>query len=175
MAFPSGITPSCRTSVSRYRPSRKQRRACSEPVRHELGEEPHTLRLARFPLREQPYRAIQMQLGARHPRQHRIGIADETRQRRNPEPLPHGGDLRRGVGGAEGNARCSNFTVARPVRYPVAAYHDPPEGIGYWSSDIAASIPSRRGAPRRQQRNRPRWRRCITSSTRSPTATSRTM
>lgn len=46
---------------------------------------------------ENPKRPVHVQVGARHPRQKRVGIADEARQCRDPEPLAYSRDLRRGV------------------------------------------------------------------------------
>ena len=52
-------------SPSTYRPSvagcgqpREKRRVCREPAGYELGEEPHSLRLARLSLREKPERPV---------------------------------------------------------------------------------------------------------------------
>ena len=53
-----------------------------------------------------------MQVGARDPHQQRVGIADEARQCRDPEPLPYSDDLRRGVRDPEWNPRCANLTLA---------------------------------------------------------------
>jgi Zn-dependent M28 family amino/carboxypeptidase len=76
---------------------REKRRVRGEPAGYELGEEPHALRLACLPLGEKPERSVHVQVGARHPHQQRVGISDEARQRRHPEPLPYSNDLRLGV------------------------------------------------------------------------------
>jgi hypothetical protein len=78
---------------------------------YELREEPHALRLARLTLREEPERSVHVQVSARRPHQQRVGIFDEARQRRHPEPLPHRGDLRLVVGGV----------IRRSIGTPVAA------------------------------------------------------
>jgi hypothetical protein len=70
-----------------------------------------------------------VQLGARHPHQQRVGISDEARQCRDPEPLPYSNDLRLGVRGPEWNPRGANLTLAGPVRNAMNAYDDPPDGI----------------------------------------------
>ncbi len=76
-----------------------------EPEGYKLSEEPHALRLACLSLREKPERSVHMQVGARHPCQLRVGISDETRQRRDPEALPYSNDLRLGVRGPKRNPR----------------------------------------------------------------------
>jgi hypothetical protein len=86
----------------------------------------------RFVLRVSPCvrsQSVLVQGGARRPRQQRVGVSDEARQRRHPEPLPYCGDLRRAVGGPERNVRDANLTLARPVRDAVLANDDPPDGI----------------------------------------------
>jgi AcrR family transcriptional regulator len=103
-------------SVARYGQPREKRSVCGEPAGYELGEEPHALRLACLPLREKPERSVHVQVGARHPRQQGVGISDEARQRRDPEPLPYRNDLRRGVRGPERNPRGANLTLAGPIR-----------------------------------------------------------
>src|SRR3984957_18514241 len=76
----------CR-SVAR-RESREKRRVRGEPAGYELGEEPHALGLACLPLCEKPNRSVHVQVGARRPREQGVGIPDEARQGRHPEPLP---------------------------------------------------------------------------------------
>src|ERR1700744_2590150 len=106
----------CRASVARYGQSREKRRVGGEPAGYELGEEPHALRLACLPLGEKPNRSVHVQAGARNPRQQGVGIANEARQRRHPEPLPYSRDLALGVRGPERNARGANLALAGPVR-----------------------------------------------------------
>jgi hypothetical protein len=107
-----------------------KRRVRGEPAGYELGEEPYALRFAGLALREQPERSEYAQGGARHPHQQLVGISDEARQRRHPEPLPHRDDLRLGVRGFERNLRGGNLTLARPVGDAKVALRDPPDGIG---------------------------------------------
>src|SRR5258708_6653757 len=79
------------------------------------------------PLCEKPERSVHVQVGARHPHQQGIGISDEARQCRHPEPLPYCNDLRLAVHGPEWNPRGAN--LAGPVRDSMAAYDNPPDGI----------------------------------------------
>src|SRR3546814_20576414 len=58
-----------------------------------------------------------------------VGVSDEARQRRDPEPLPHRRDLRLAVRGPERNPRGADLTLAGPVRDAIIAYDDPPDGI----------------------------------------------
>ena len=118
-----------RASVARYGQPREKRSVCGEPAGYELGEEPHALRLACLPLREKPERSVHVQVCARHPRQQRVGISNEAWQRRDPEPLLHSRDLRRGVRDPEWNPRGTNLTLAGPIRNAMRAYDDPPDGI----------------------------------------------
>jgi hypothetical protein len=83
----------------------------------------------RFALREQPERSVSVQVSAPRPHQQRVGISNEARQRRYPEPLPYCDDLRGGVRGPERNLRGANLILARPVRDSMNAYDDPPDGI----------------------------------------------
>lgn len=53
-------SPTERTSVARYGRPRKKRRVGGESAGHELGEEPHALRLACLALSEKPNRSIQV-------------------------------------------------------------------------------------------------------------------
>ena len=119
----------CRASVARYGQSREKRRIRGEPAGYELGEEPHALRLACLPLCEKPERSVHVQVGARHPHQQGVGISDEARQCRDPEPLPYSNDLRLGVRGPEWNPRGANLSLAGPIRDSMNAYDDPPDGI----------------------------------------------
>jgi predicted TIM-barrel fold metal-dependent hydrolase len=105
-----------RASVARYGQPREKRSVRGEPAGYELGEEPHALGLACLPLGEKPERSIHVQVGARHSYQQGVGISDEAWQRRDPEPLPYGDDLRRGVRGPERNPRGANLTLAGPIR-----------------------------------------------------------
>jgi hypothetical protein len=70
-----------------------------------------------------------VQVGARHPHQQGVGISDEARQCRDPEPLPYSNDLRLGVRGPEWNPRGANLSLAGPIRDSMNAYDDPPDGI----------------------------------------------
>src|ERR1700740_2792355 len=79
-----------RASVARYGQPREKRRVRGEPAGYELSEEPDALRLACLPLCEKPKRSVHVQIGARRPRQQGVGIANEARQCRHPEPLPYG-------------------------------------------------------------------------------------
>src|SRR5213082_2130807 len=133
MRLPTGLRqaspPTRRASVARYGQPREKRRVRGEPAGYELREEPHALRLACLPLCEKPERSVHVQVGARHPHQQGVGIADEARQCRDPEPLPDCNDLRLGVRGPEWNPRGANLTLAGPVRDSMNAYDDPPDGI----------------------------------------------
>src|SRR6202048_4012861 len=115
-------------SVARYGQPREKRAVRGEPAGYELREEPHALRLACLSLCEEPNRSVHVQVGTRHPHQKGVGIANEARQCRNPEPLPYSNDLRLGVGGPEWNPRGANLTLAGPVRNSMNAYDDPPDG-----------------------------------------------
>src|ERR1700729_4363281 len=127
---PLQVSPeTCRASVARYGQSREKRRVRGEPAGYELGEEPHALRLACLPLCEKPDRSVHVQVGARRPDQQGVGIADEARQCRHPEPLPYSSDLRLGVRGSEWNPRGANLTLAGPIRNSMNAYDNPPDGI----------------------------------------------
>ena len=75
-------------------------------------EEPHALRLACLALCENPERSVHVQVGARHPHQEGVGIANEARQCRDPEPLPYSNDLRLAVRGPEWSPRDANLTLA---------------------------------------------------------------
>src|SRR6185312_3008792 len=119
----------CRASVARYGQPREKRSVRCEPAGYELREEPHALRLACLPLCEKPERSVHVQVGARHPHQLGVGISDEARQCRHPEPLPYCNDLRLAVRGPERNLCGTNLTLAGPVRDAVNAYDDPPDGI----------------------------------------------
>src|SRR6201998_3829035 len=119
----------CRASVARCGQPREKRSVCGEPAGYELREEPHALRLACLPLCEKPDRSVHVQVGAGHSHQQRVGIADEARQCRYPEPLPYSNDLRPGVTGPEWNPRGANLTLAGPIRNSMHAYDDPPDGI----------------------------------------------
>src|SRR5438309_10971091 len=118
-----------RASVARYGQPREKRRVRREPAGYELSEEPHALRLACLPLREKPERSMHVQVGARHPHQQGVGISDEARQCRHPEPLPYCDDLRLAVRGPERNPCRTNLTLAGPVRDSMKADDDPPDGI----------------------------------------------
>src|SRR5580658_2519103 len=120
----------CRASVVRYGQSREKRSVSGEPAGYELSEEPHALRLACLALCEKPNRSVPVQAGARHPHQQWVGISDEARQCRHPEPLPYRDDLRLAVRGPERNPRGANITLVGPFRDSVTAYDDPPDGIG---------------------------------------------
>lgn len=50
------------------------------------------------------------QVGARHPHQQGVGISDEARQFRHPDPLLCRYDLRLGVRGPERNSRDVNLS-----------------------------------------------------------------
>src|ERR1700730_1134459 len=89
----------CRASVARYGEPREKRSVPGEPAGYELGEEPHALRLACLPLCEKPERSVDVQVGSRNPHQEGVGIANEARQCRDPEPLPYSCNLRPGVRG----------------------------------------------------------------------------
>src|SRR5580704_12630687 len=117
----------CRASVARYRQPCEKRRVRGEPAGYELSEEPHALRLACLSLREKPERSIHMQVGARNPRQQGVGIANEARQRRHPEPLPYSRDLRLAVRDPERHPGDAN--LASPIRNSITAYDDPPDTI----------------------------------------------
>ena len=108
----------CRASVARYGQSREKRSVCGEPAGYELGEEPHALRLACLPLREKPERSVHVQVGARHPRQQGVGVSNEARQGRDPEPLPYCNDLRLAVRGPEWNPRGANLPLAAQSGMP---------------------------------------------------------
>lgn len=56
-----------------------------------------------------------MQVGDRQPRQKRVGICDETRQRRDAESLSHRDDLRLGIRDPERNLSGANITLVGPV------------------------------------------------------------
>src|SRR6185312_5059268 len=119
----------CRASVARYGQPGEKRSVRCEPAGCELREEPHALRLACLPLCEKPDRSVHVQVGARHPHQQRVGIADEARQCRDPEPLPYSSDLRPGVTGPEWNPGGTNLTLAGPIRNSMNADDDPADGI----------------------------------------------
>ena len=68
------------------------------------------------------------QVGARHPHQQRVGISDEARQFRHPDPLLRRYDLRLGVRGPERNSRGVNLSLARPDRESMIVYDDAPHG-----------------------------------------------
>src|SRR5258708_30897693 len=106
----------CRASVARYGQSREKRRVRGEPAGYELREEPHALRLACLPRSEKPERSVHVQVGTRHPHQQGVGIANEARQGRHPEPLPYSNDLRLAVHGPESNPGGANLTLAGPLR-----------------------------------------------------------
>src|SRR5580693_6689823 len=95
----------CRASVARYGQPREKRSVRGEPAGYELSEEPHALRVACLPLCEKPERSVHVQIGARHPHQQGVGISDEARQCRDPEPLPYSNDLRLGVRGPSSSGR----------------------------------------------------------------------
>ena len=59
-----------------------------------------------------------------------VGVANEAREGRHPEPLPYSNDLRLRVRGPERNPRGANLTLACPIRDAMNAYDDPPDGIG---------------------------------------------
>src|SRR5580704_19749034 len=119
----------CFRSVARYRQPREKRSVRGEPTGYELSEELHALRLACLPLREKPERSMHVQVGARHPHQQGVGISDEARQCRHPEPLPYCYDLCLAIRGPERNSCGTNLTLAGPFRNAMNAYHDPPDGI----------------------------------------------
>jgi hypothetical protein len=104
----------CRASVARNGQSREKRRARGEPAGYELGEEPHALRLACLPLCEKPNRSVFVQVGARDPHQQGVGISNEARQCRHPEPLPYSNDLRLGIRDPEWNPRGANLALGWP-------------------------------------------------------------
>jgi hypothetical protein len=82
------ISPATPTqSVARRGLPNEERRVRGEPAGYELREEPHALRLAGLSLREEPQRSVDVQAGARHPVQQRVGISDEARQRRDPATI----------------------------------------------------------------------------------------
>src|SRR5947207_15518596 len=122
MASVAGDLP--RVSRAIWTDPRKAERT-REPAGYELREETHALRLACLPLCEKPNRSVHVQVGARDPHQQGIGIANEARQCRHPEPLPHCSDLGFGVRGPEWNPRGANLTPACPVRNSMKAYDDP--------------------------------------------------
>src|SRR5580658_7129032 len=130
MVRPSSSGEAIGTLIVADGQARKKRRVRGEPAGHELREESHALRLARFALREEPERSVQVQVGARYPHQQRVGISNEARQCRDPGPLLYRNDLRLAVRGPERNLRGTNLTLARPVRDSMAAYDDPPDGVG---------------------------------------------
>src|SRR3546814_12412511 len=99
----------------------EKRSIFSEPAGYELREEPHALCLACLPLCENPERSVYMQVGARHPHQQGVGISDEARQCRDPEPLAYSCNLRPGVRDPERNLRGTNLTLAGPIRNAVQA------------------------------------------------------
>ena len=70
-----------------------------------------------------------MQVGARDPHQQEVGISDEARQCRDPQPLPHRNDLRFAVRGPDWNPRGADLALAGPVRDAMSAYDDPSDGI----------------------------------------------
>src|ERR1700730_12023709 len=111
----------CRASVARYGLPREKRSVRGEPAGYEFSEEPYALRLACLPLREQPARSMHVQAGARHPHQQRVGISNEPRKYRHPEPLSYCNDLRLAVRGPERNPCGANFTIAGPVRDSMTA------------------------------------------------------
>src|SRR5882762_10267948 len=123
------LPATCRASVARYGQPREKRSVRGEPAGYELCEEPHALRLACLPLCEEPNRSVHVQVGTRHPHQTGVGIANEARQCRHPEPLSHRNDLRLAVLGSERNARGANLTLAGPIRNSLTAYDDPPDRI----------------------------------------------
>src|ERR1700738_3267153 len=116
-------------SVARYGQPREKRAVPGEPAGYELREEPHALRLACLPLCEKPERSVHVQVGARHPHQQGVGVSDEARQCRDPEPLPYSNDLRLGVRGPEWNPRRANLALAGPIRNSMNADDDPPDRI----------------------------------------------
>src|ERR1700694_1052462 len=115
LSIASSMAP-CFGSVARYGQPREKQGVRGEPAGYELGEEPDALRLACLPLCEKPNRSVYVQVGARDPPQQVVGIANEARQCRHPEPLPHCSDLRLGVRAPERNPRGANLTLAGPVR-----------------------------------------------------------
>jgi hypothetical protein len=66
---------------------------------------------------------VHVQVGARRPHQQRVGVSDEARQRRHPEPLPHRDDLRLLVRGPERNLRFAWRPKKKLICKPVI-FHD---------------------------------------------------
>src|SRR3546814_8879589 len=81
-----------------------------------------------------------MQVGARHPHQQGVGISDEARQCRDPEPLAYSCNLRPGVRDPERNLRGTNLTLAGPIRNAVHADDNPSDGVGRARAPCGQSI-----------------------------------
>jgi hypothetical protein len=95
----------CALSVARCGPPCKKRGVSGQPLRQELGEEPHAPGLACLVLGETPDRSVHVQTGAGCPDEQRVGISDEAGQYRHAKPLPHRRDLRFAIRGLERNPR----------------------------------------------------------------------
>src|SRR3546814_15396713 len=81
-----------------------------------------------------------MQVGARHPHQQGVGISDEARQCRDPEPLAYSCNLRPGVRDPERNLRGTNLTLAGPIRNALHADDNPSDGVGHARAPCGQSI-----------------------------------
>src|SRR3954471_19910818 len=121
---------SCRASVARCGQTREKWSVGGKSFGYELCEQPHAFRLARLSLRQKPKRAVHVQVGARHPRQQRVGVSNEARQRRYSDPLPYRGKLRLTVRDPQRDLSGANLAFACPIRNSVIADDDPPHGIG---------------------------------------------
>ena len=95
--FPIAVSLKPANCASVARQPCEKRSMGGEPAGYELREQSHALCLACLPLCKSPERSVHVQVGARHPCQQGVGISDEARQCRDPEPLAYGRNLRRGV------------------------------------------------------------------------------